>query len=100
MGGEHHRDGSVGDTILWVCSNIVQELVNCFGRFCCSFGLLSADGAEGDQEFVVHCSGVIKERANDSLDAFNTYIIKGWAVVCIGDSLFFCAVNDFPMGVR
>jgi hypothetical protein len=100
VGGEHHRAGSVGDTILWVCGNIVEELVDHFGRVFCSFGLLGADGAEGGQEFVVSCSGVIKERADDALDAFDTCVIKGWACVCVRDKLLLRAVNYFSMGVR
>ena len=46
--------------------------MDCFGHIFCSFGLLGADGAAGGQKFVVHCSGVVKERADDALDVLNS----------------------------
>ncbi len=57
--GKYHVAGPEGGAIIQIGSNIFLELVSsihCVG--CCSC-LLRADGAEGDKNLVVDCSGII-----------------------------------------
>lgn len=61
MSCKDHGAGTVGDSIIWVCGDIVHELVDGLGGVFGSFGLLLADGAEGGEQFVVDCSGIIEE---------------------------------------
>ena len=44
--------------------------MDCFSRVLGGLGLLGAECAEGSQEFVVNCPGIVEEGSNDALDAF------------------------------
>ena len=65
---EAHVTGSVGDSIIGLCCNIVRQLIDGCGRgFCCAC-LLSDDFAECDDKLVVDRSRIVKECNNNALD--------------------------------
>ena len=84
----------VGDAIIWVGGNVVQQLVDCFGRVLGGLGLLGAECAEGSQEFVVNCPGIVEEGSNDTLDALDSFICERWAGVLIQEELSSCPIDD------
>ena len=57
--GKDHEAGPEGGSVVGIGSNIVEESVDgfhCVGGCSC---LLQANGAEGNKELVVNCSGII-----------------------------------------
>ena len=65
---ESHVAGSVGDSVVGVCYDIVQQLVDGCGRgFCCAC-LLSADFAECDKDLVVNRWPIVEDCTNNALD--------------------------------
>lgn len=92
---------SVGDAVIGICSDIIEELVNCHQGVFRSCSLSRSNCAKCSKEFVVHCSGVVEEGADDSLDPFDTVVVERWACINGGASvLFFCAIYNFTMLVR
>jgi hypothetical protein len=73
VSAENHVAGAICDAILWVCGQVVEELVhgNIGGFSGC--GLLGAQGAEGGKEFVVDSACVVEESANDALNSSDTF---------------------------
>ncbi len=59
--------------VVWVCGQVVEDLVhgNINGFSVC--GLLGAQGAEGGKEFVVDSTCVVEESINDALNSFDTF---------------------------
>ncbi len=70
---ENHVAGRICGAVIWVCCQVVKELVhgNISGFSGC--GLLGAQGAEGGKEFVVDSACVVEESANDALNSFDTF---------------------------
>lgn len=61
MRREDHVAGPVGDAIIRVCCNIIEQLHDrLFGLLSC-LGLLGADGAEGHKKFVVDHPRIIEQ---------------------------------------
>ena len=69
--------------IVGVCCDIVKELVNSYGGVFSGMCLLGADGAKCGEEFVINCAGIIEERTDNALDAFDPFVVKGWACVSV-----------------
>ncbi len=57
-------------------------------------GLLSGNGTESHQEFVVHFSGIVKEGTNNSLNASFASIIQEFRSVIIRSKLHFGTIGD------
>ncbi len=73
MSAENHVAGTICGAIVWVCGQVVEELVH--GNIGCfsGCGLLGAQGAKGGKEFVVNSACVVEESANDALNSFDTF---------------------------
>jgi hypothetical protein len=73
MSAENHVAGVICGAIVWVCGQVVKELVhgNIGGFSGC--GLLGAQGAEGVKEFVVNSACILEESTNDALNSFDTF---------------------------
>ncbi len=73
MSAENHVAGAICGAIVWVCGQVVEELVhgNIGGFSGC--GLLGAQGTEGGKEFVVNSACKVEESANDVLNFFYTF---------------------------
>jgi hypothetical protein len=70
---EIHVAGAICGAIVWVRGQVVKELVHGnIGSFR-GCGLLGAQGAEADKEFVVDSACVVEESANDALNSFDTF---------------------------
>ena len=67
---------TVGDSVVWVRGNIVEELVDSISGGLGGCGLLGAYGAESDEKFVVNSAYVIQEGGEDNLDAFDADSVK------------------------
>ena len=67
---KHHIASTVGDSVLWLRGNIIEELVDRFRDVLGGCGLLGADGAESNKEFVVDRVSVPKEGDDYYLDTF------------------------------
>ena len=85
MGSKDHVAGSVGDAIVGVGRNVVQKLVD--GGVCGlgGGGLFGADGGEGDEELVVHGTGIVEEDVDDALDLPDAVLVEGRAHVGLHD---------------
>ena len=82
----------VGDSVVGVCVDIVEELFS-------GGGLLGSDFTEGNNEFVVDGSSIEEEGAGDALDSKDADITKrqtGWSVHGVLD---LCSVVDFGVFV-
>ncbi len=76
MGTQDHVTGPVYNAVSGIGSNIVKKEVNCLFS-CNSSGCLAlGDGTEGYQKFIVHRSGIVKERANNFLNAAFSIIVE------------------------
>ena len=101
MGGEDHGAGTISDTVVWICCDIVEELVDCCGGVFSSMCLLGADGTECGEEFVINHSGILEEEGTDNaLELFDTLIVQGCRSVIVREKLFFSTINNFPVCVR
>jgi hypothetical protein len=73
VSAENHVAGAICGAIVWVCCQVVEELVHgSIGGFS-GCGLLGAQGAEGGKEFVVGSACLVEESANDTLNSFDTF---------------------------
>ena len=66
-----HDAGLVGDPVVGVCGDVVEQLID-------GGGLLGSDFTEVDEEFVVDGSRIEEEDADDALDSFDAGIVQGW----------------------
>jgi hypothetical protein len=73
VSAENHVAGAICGAVVWVCGQVVKELVhgNIGGFSGC--GLLGAQSSEGGKEFVVDSACVVEESANDALNSFDTF---------------------------
>jgi hypothetical protein len=62
--------------------------------------LASRDGTEGYQKFVVDRSGIVKERADNFLNAAFTVFVKELRSLCFWSELGFSAIGDWQTLVR
>jgi hypothetical protein len=76
VSAQDHVASSIDDAVVWVGSNIVQEVVDRLLSSNSGFGLLGRNGTESHKEFVVYCKGVVKEGPDNFLDAVLAVIIK------------------------
>ena len=54
-----HVAGYVGDAVMLVCYDIVQQLVDGGSSFFCCFGLLGSNVTECNKEFIVYRTAVL-----------------------------------------
>ena len=59
VSGKEHVTGLISDTIIGVCSDIIEKLFYCFVGGFSGEGLFLSDFTECDYEFVVHSTGVV-----------------------------------------
>ena len=59
VGGKVHVAGYVGDAVMLVCYDIVQQLVDGGSSFFCCFGLLGSNVTECNKEFIVYRTAVL-----------------------------------------
>jgi hypothetical protein len=73
MSAENHAASAICGAVVGVCGQVVKKLVhgNIGGFSGC--GLLGTQGAEGGKEFVVNCTCIVEESANDALNSFDTF---------------------------
>ena len=95
-----HVTRTVGDAIVWVCGNIVEELVDSVSGGLSGRSLLGANDAESNEKFVVDHESVPKEVANDTLDAFYAIRIEWRARIGCCRLLGLGAIGDGGMIVR
>ncbi len=69
MGTQDHVTRPVNNAVSWIGSNIVKKEVHCLFSGNGSVWLASGDGTEGYQKFVVDRLGIVKERADNFLNA-------------------------------
>ncbi len=72
VSAEKHVASAICGAVVWVCGQVVEELVhgNIGGLSGC--GLLGVQGAEGGKEFVVDSLCIVEESINDPLNSFDT----------------------------
>ena len=100
MAGEYHVAGQVGDAVVGVGGQVVKELEHVNVGGFCGKGLLLGKVVESYEEFVVNCSGVVSDCANELLDAQLASVIERWSLGYVGGILEFCAVVDGSVAVR
>ncbi len=73
VSAENHVASAICGTVVGVHGQVVKILVhgNIGGFSGC--GLLGTQGAEGGKEFVVDCTWVVEESANDALNSFHIF---------------------------
>ncbi len=73
VSAENHVASAICGAVVGVGGQLVKKLVhgNIGGFSGC--GLLGTQGAEGGKEFVVNCTCVVEESANDTLNSFDTF---------------------------
>ncbi len=73
VSAENHFTSTICGALIGVRGQVVEKLVHgkIGGFFGC--GLLGTQGAEGGKEFVVDCTCVVEESANDALNSFDTF---------------------------
>jgi hypothetical protein len=69
--GEDHGAGGISDGGIRVGARIIEELGDIGQCFGCGFGLRSSERAQGDRHGAFYRTGLVQERANDLLEAFN-----------------------------
>ena len=100
VGRKDHGAGTVGDVIIWVGGNIVQELDDGRAGGLGGGSLLGAQFAEGDKEFVIHCMAIVQQCSYYALNLFDSHIIQRkacfWHLGILGPG----AILDFcvPVG--
>ena len=70
---------TVGDSVVWVRGNIVEELVDSISGGLGDLDghdLFGADSTESNKKFISDCASVPQEGANNTLDAFDAGQIK------------------------
>ena len=100
MAGKDHVAGPVGDAAVGVGSEVVEELEHVNVGFLCGRGLLLGKIAEGYQEFVVDCSGVVPDDDDELLDAQLASVVERRALGCVGGILDLSAVDDWSVAFR
>jgi len=94
MASEEHVNGAVCDAFIGVGGDVVQDLGDGdIGVFSCTCWL-GADVAEGHKEFVVDGTAVPQEGTYNTLDAFDTSVVKKSTGVCGGGVLYLGAALD------
>ena len=83
-----------------VGSEVVEEFEHVNVSFFCGRGLLLGEIAEGYQEFVVDCSGVVLDGANELLDAQFASVVERRTLGCVGEILDIIAVDDWSVAFR
>ncbi len=76
MGTQDHVTRPVNNAVRWIGSNIVEKEVNCLLSGNGSVCLAGGNGTEGYQKFVVDCSGIVEERADNFLNAALTVFVE------------------------
>ncbi len=73
MSAVNHVTSTICGAVVKVCGQVVEKLVhgNIGGFSGC--GLLGTQGTEAGKEFVVNCTCVVEESANDALNSFDTF---------------------------
>ena len=61
--------------------------------------MLGAEGAEGSQEFVVDCPGIVEEGSNDALDTLDAFICEWWAGVLVWEELGGHPIDNGAVGM-
>ncbi len=73
VSAEDHVTGAICGAVIGVCGQVVKKLVHGnIGGFS-GGGLLGTQGTEGGNEFVVSCTCVVEESANDALNSLDTF---------------------------
>ncbi len=73
VSAENHVASAICGAVARVRGQVVEKLVHGnIGSFS-GCGLLGTQGAEGGKEFVVDCTCVVEESANDALNSFDTF---------------------------
>ena len=100
VAGEYHVAGPVGDAVVGVGSEVVDELEHVGVGVLCGRGLLLGKIAEGYNEFVIDCLGVVLDCADELLGAQLTSVVERWALKYLGCMLDLCALVDGSVAVR
>ena len=74
-----HIARTVGDAVVWVCGNILDELVDSVSGGLGGRGLLGANGADTNKKFIANCASVPQKGSNNNLDTFDAGHFK-WRV--------------------
>jgi hypothetical protein len=71
VSAENHVTSVICGALVVVCGQVVEKLVhgNIGGFSGCGL-LVETQGTEGGKEFVVNCTCVVEESANDALNSF------------------------------
>jgi hypothetical protein len=70
---QDHAARFVTNACVWVCSNVVKELVTCISHCPCAIALLCCNGAECGKKCWVNHSCIVQEGIDDVLDAFDLF---------------------------
>ena len=97
---QDHITRTVGDAVIWVWGNIVEELVESISGGLGSRGLLGANGADSDKKFIFNRASVPKESTKNTLDMFNTAHVECRARIRCSSFLGLGVVGDGGMLVR
>ena len=65
MTTKHHVAGTIGDAVIWIRGNVVEEEIDCLCRCVCGVVLLSTDGAEANKQLVVDGLCNVQKGANN-----------------------------------
>ena len=68
---EDHISCTLGDDVVWVYGNVVEELVYSVSGGLSGHSLFVVDGAKSKEKFIVDRAPVPQEGANNTLDAFD-----------------------------
>ena len=66
-----HISCKLGDDVVWVYGNVVEELVYSVSSGLSGHSLLVVDGAKSEEKFIVDRAPVPQEGSNNTLDAFD-----------------------------
>ncbi len=71
---QYHVACFVSNACIWVCGNIIEELVTYICHCPCAITLLCCNGAEfREREVLVNCLHIVQENTKNVLDAFDLF---------------------------
>ena len=100
MYGQYCVAGLIGDSIVFLHGNIIEELVDGFIHVFRGRRLLASNVDEADEDFGVDRYGIVQQGSHYDLNMLEAFVTKFCAVIGVGHILGLGTIVDFAMFVR
>ena len=100
VSGQYHVARSIGDVVIWVRGNIVEELCDGFIRVFHGHRLLGSNLFESNEEYGIDSSDIVQQGTHYSLNTIYAFVIKFGAVIGVGCILSLVTIFAFEMFVQ